>query len=182
MVCKYIVKGFPNSPFGIGKSRPFRICAVTHQGQHALLSDFPKPLQVNGVPKYRRIIYLKVPGMHHDPCRGINCQRGSVLDAVVRLYKFHAEAAKVDMLPILHYLALHLRKHVVLPQLIVNNAYRQLCGINRHIDVPQYIRDCADMVLMAMGNEKPFHFFNVVFQIRRVWNYQVNAQHVIFWE
>ena len=67
MVGKNIVKCLPHCPLRIGEPRAFCISAVTHQRQYAFFADFPKTLQINGVPKHRRIIHFKVPGMHHNP-------------------------------------------------------------------------------------------------------------------
>ena len=50
------------------KSRPLRVRAVAHQGQHTFLSDLGKTLQINGITEYRRVIYLEIARM--NDCSG----------------------------------------------------------------------------------------------------------------
>ena len=66
------------------------------------------------------------------------------------------------MLPILYYFAFHLCKEIMLPQLIFNNSYGQLRSINGYVNLPKYIGNGSDMILMAMGNEKSLYFVNIV--------------------
>ena len=66
---KYIVKGLTHGALRHGKSLTLRIGTVAHECQYAFLSDLRKPLQVNGISKYRCIVHLKVACVHHDPCR-----------------------------------------------------------------------------------------------------------------
>ncbi len=180
VIRKNIVKGLSHRAFRIGKARPFRIGAVTHQRQHALLADFAKPLQVNGIAEYRRVVHLKVSRMHHNSCRRIDGQGRSVLNTVIGPDKFHPETAQIDMLSVFYHLTLYFGKHIMLPQLIIYNTDGQLCCINGHVNIPQNIRNGPDMVFMAMGNKKSFYFLDIILQIGNIRNYQVNTQHIIF--
>ena len=69
MLCKYIVKGPSNRALGHGKSLALRIGTVAHKCQYTFLSDFRKPLQINGVSEHRCIVHFEVTGMHHDSRR-----------------------------------------------------------------------------------------------------------------
>ena len=45
---------------------------------------------------------------------------------------------------------------------MLNQGNGQLCAVYRHIDLLQDIRQGADMVLMAMGNNEALHLVNVL--------------------
>ena len=114
VLCKYIVKGLSNRALRHGKSLALRIGTVTHQCQYTLLSDFRKPLQVNGISEYRSIVHFKVTGVHHDSRRGIDRQCGRILDAVVCLDKFYTKAAQINGLSMFDHFSLGTSEQIVL--------------------------------------------------------------------
>ena len=114
MLCEDVVKGNAHGPLRLGKSFSLRVGTVGHKGENAFLSDLGKPLQINGVAEYRRVIYLKVSGMNHHARRRIDSKRGSVLDTVVCLDKLNPELAQINGLSVLHDLALCTAQKIVL--------------------------------------------------------------------
>ena len=100
------VKCLSHRTLGHGESGTDGIGTVCHQGQHALLAQLRKALQVNGIPKHRRVVNLKVSCVQHGSHRCKYGQGGCVLDAVVCLHEFHSEASQVHGLSVLHHLAL----------------------------------------------------------------------------
>ena len=99
---KKIVKNMTNCTLRHGKARTFRICRIAHKGKNAFPSDFRKPLQINGISKYRSIIHLKVSCVHHDSHRRINSQCRGILDTMVRLNKFNCKVTKIDHLTVFY--------------------------------------------------------------------------------
>ena len=179
MVGHDIVKYLAHSTLGHGEARPLRIGAVAHQGQYALLADLAEALQIDGVAEYRRVIHLEVSGVHDDACRRIDRQRGRVHDTVVGLDELDPEGTQVDGLAVLNHLSLHMVQHVVLLQLVLNQADGQLGGVNRYVDILQYIGQRADMILVSMGDDKALYLLNVLLQIAHIRDNQVDTQHVV---
>ena len=103
----------PHRALGHGKSFALRVGAVAHQGQYPLLSDLRKSLQIDGVPKHRRVIHFKIACVHHDPRRRVDGQGGRILDAMVRLYELHSKIPQVDHLAVSDHLALHRAQQAV---------------------------------------------------------------------
>ena len=120
--------------------------------------------------------------MHHDARRTVNRESGSVHDAVVRLDKLDTESAQIDGLSVLDHLSLHPVQKLVLPQLVLDQPYGQLRGVNRHIDLFEHIGKRTDMILMSMGNNKALHLLNIFLQIGDVRDNKIDAQHVILRE
>ena len=103
---KNIVKSLAHGPLRHGKPFSFCIGTVAHQGQHTLLADLRKSLEINGISEYRSIIHLKIPCMDHCSRRGIDRQGRSVLNTVVRLDEFDPEAAQINRLSVLDHFSL----------------------------------------------------------------------------
>ena len=179
MFRKYIVKGLSNRALRHGKSLALRIGTVAHQCQYTFLSDFRKPLQVNGISEYRRVVHFKVTGMHHDSRWGIDRQRGRILDAVVCLDKFYTKAAQINGLSMFDHFSLGASEQIVLFKFVFDQSDRKLCCVNGYIDLLHHIRKCTDMVLMAMGDNESFDFVNIVLQISDVRYHKVNSQHIV---
>ena len=64
-------------------------------------------------------------------------------------------------------------------QLVGDQRKGQLRGIDRHVHFFQYIRQRADMVLMAVGDHKPLHLGNILLQIGNVRDHKIDTQHVV---
>ena len=67
----------------------------------------------------------------------------------------------------------------MLLKFVLNNSHGQLGCINRGINIPQHIGQGSDVILMSMSNNKPFHFFNIIFKIGHIGNHQINPQHIV---
>ena len=98
---------------------------------------------------------------------------------MVRLDKLDPERPQIDGLAVLNHLALHMVQHVVLFELMLDQTDGQLRGIDRHIDFLQNIGQCADVILMSMGDHKALYLVDVLFQIAHIRDDQVDPQHVI---
>ena len=132
---KYRVKCFPHRALRHSKARFQYIGTVAHQGQHTLLSQLAKACQINRITKDRCIIHFKVACMHDHTGGCIDCQGGRIRDTVVCADKFNAQVPQIDILPICDNLSLHTIDQVVLLQFILNDSHRQLCSIDRNIQL-----------------------------------------------
>ena len=93
--------------------------------------------------------------------------------------KLHLEAAQLDRIARTHMVELDLLGHLMLGELCLDDAAGQARGIDRCIALAQDIRDCADVVLMAMRNDIAAQLVQVALEIGGVRDHQVNAQHII---
>ena len=100
IVCENLIKGLTDRLLRHGKSRALSVRTVAHQRQHTFSSDLTETLQIDGISEYRCVIHLEVSGVHNNTCRGVDCERRRILNTVVRLDEFHAEAAEIDMLSV----------------------------------------------------------------------------------
>ena len=99
--------------------------------------------------------------MENDTRRCIDCQSGGARYTVVRLYKFHTHLSKINLAALFHHSVLCLFHQFRFLQLMFNKPHGKPCGIDRYIDLRQDIRQCADVVFMAVGDHKPFHLLFV---------------------
>ena len=182
MLRKNVVKGNAHRSLRLGKSLALRIGTVAHQSQHAFFADLCKSLKINGVSEYRRVIHLKVSGVNHDPCRRIDGKSRRILDAVVGLDKLNPEMSQIDGLPVAHHFSPGAAQKIVFRQFPFNDTHGQLGRVNGQVHFPQYIRQRSDMVLMAVGDHKPFYLLNIVLQIGHVRDHKVDSQHILLRE
>ena len=70
----------------------------------------------------------------------------------------------------------------MLSQFLFDNTHSKLCRIDWQVNFFQYIRQCANVVFVSMGDHKALNFLNVVFQISNIWDYQINSQHIVLRE
>ena len=179
MLLKQGVEGMPHRPLGGCETGTLRVGGVAHQGQNPLLAQLRQPLQVDGVSKYRCVVYLEVSRMHHHAGRGIDCQRRRVHDAVVGLDELHTKLPHIDGLAEFDYLPLGGFHQIMFLQLVLNDTHGKPCGVHRHIDILQHIGQSADMVLVPMGDHKALDSVDIVLQIGDVRNHKVYPQHIV---
>ena len=130
-----------DGPFGGRVARPLRVGGIRQQRQHALFADLRKALQINRITEDRGVIHLEIPGVHDDADRCVDGQRRRIHDRMIRADEFDMEIAERDRGTEAHDLALHDIQHVVLFQLVLDQAHRQARRIDRNIDVPENIRE-----------------------------------------
>ena len=117
--------------------------------------------------------------MHHNTGRGINGQCCGIYDTVIRLDEFHTEIAQIDGLTELHYFTLGLLHEIVLGQLVLDNTHGQAGSVDGNINIPQHIRQCSDMILMSVGDDKTLYLVDIVLQISHIRDDQIDSQHII---
>ena len=98
---------------------------------------------------------------------------------MIRLNEFDLNFPKIDRVPELYDLAWYSLEHIVLFEFVLDQSHGQLRRVNRYINLAEYIRNSAYVVLMPVSNHKTFDFAVVLFQIGRVRKNKVNAKHVV---
>ena len=116
-----------------------------------------------------------------DDCPGRAGDREchSILNRVIGLDELHPELPKIDRLTRVNNLPLCRPDQIMLRQLQLYQSHRQLCRINRDIQLLQDIRECPDVIFMSVCEYEALHFCCIVKQIGDIRYTQINAVHII---
>ena len=98
---------------------------------------------------------------------------------MVHVNGLHGKAAQTDLLPGADLVEFGAGSQAVLLQLVAHQADGQLGGIDGNIELPQKIRQAADVVLVTVGDEQALDAILVFQHIGEIRNDQVNAEHVV---
>ena len=83
---------------------------------------------------------------------------------MVCLDKFDTESSQVDGLSVTDHLSFHASGQIVFLQLVVDQTDGKLGAIHRRIQLFEDIGKCSDMILVTMGDHKPFYLIHIVFR------------------
>ena len=113
--------------------------------------------------------------MHHDSRRGIDRKRRSVHDTVICLDIFDPELSQINGLSEFDHLTLCDLEQIMLLQLILNNAHRQLGRIDRDIQLLEHIGQRTDMILMSVRDHKGLYLVLILLQISNIGNDHIDS-------
>ena len=68
----------------------------------------------------------------------------------------------------------------MLLELLFDEGHRQLGRVDRRAQLLEHVRDRPDVILMAVGDDKAFHFVGVLLEIRDVGTDKIDPEHVVF--
>ena len=159
--------------------RALRVGGVAHEGQDARVAELGEALQVDGIPVDRGVVDLEVSRVHDRARRGGDRQGSRIHDGVVGLDELHIELAELHDVPEGDDVPLRIVQQVVLAELVLDDAHGQAGAVDGHIDLLEDIGEGADVVLVAVGDHKGPDLVDILLQVGRVRNDQVNSQHVI---
>ena len=69
-----------------------------------------------------------------------------------------------------------------LVQLVLDQSDGEPGAVNRGLQLLQGKGQGADMILMAVGDQKSPELFRVLFQIGHIRDHQIDARHIVVWE
>ena len=164
-----------------GVAGPLHIGGVAQQSQDALLAQLAQTAQIGDALRGGGVD-LEVTGHHHGAHRGLDGEGHGVGDGVVHVDEFYLEAPGLDHLAGLMGEHLHLAGQVKFVQLPLHQADGQPRAVDGHFDILHQVGNAADMILVAVGQEKTPQFVLVLYQIGGVGNDRVNAVHIVFRE
>ena len=173
------VEGPAHRPLRHGKAGTDRVGAVAEQRQHAVSAQLRHSLQIRRLAEHRRIVYLEISGVEDDSRRAEDRQGGAVGDGMVRLDEFHVEVPQRDRVAVLHHEQLRGIRDLVFLQLPADEGDGKPRRIDRHVQLLQDIGQCADMVLVSVGDDKALHLGRVVLQIGNVRDDAVYTRHIL---
>ena len=73
-------------------------------------------------------------------------------------------------------------QQAMLIQLVFDQADGQACGVHRHGALAQKIRQAADMVFVAVGDDHALDLFTVLLDKSEIGDHQINAVHILIGE
>ena len=117
--------------------------------------------------------------MHNCSRRAVYRKSRCILNAVICLNKLHLKHAKLHYISVFDNIAFCRIKQVVLPHFMLNKRHGQGGCIDRNIDIADHKRQCADMILMTVCDDKTFYTIYIVFQISDIRNDKINSEHII---
>ena len=127
----------------------------------------------------RRVVDLKVAGMDDHAGWRSDRKRGRIRDAVVRADEFHLEIPRLHNVAVRHDMPFGTVRQAVLRQLFIDDRHREPRGVDRDVQLRQDVRQRADVVLMAVSNEKTADTFPVPDKIGHVRYDQVHPRHIL---
>ena len=117
--------------------------------------------------------------MDTDPHGGVDGEGHGVGDGMVDVDELHSEGACFDLVPGGTGVDLGLFQQAVLLQLQLHQTGGHAGGVDRRLDVPEDIGQCADVVFVAVGEENTSDFFPVLHQVADVRDDHVDAIHIV---
>ena len=166
-------------PLRHGEALPDRVRRLAEKRENPLLPELRHALQVRRLAEHRGVVDLEVPGVEDDARRAEDRERRAVGNRVVRLDELHVEVPERHRVPVLHDEELRRVGEPVLLKLVLNQRDREARRVHRHIQILQNVRERADVVLVAVGDDEALHLRPVVLQVRHIRDDAVDPQHVL---
>ena len=167
-----------NLLLGGGKARALRVGGVAQQGQHAALTVLCQGGQVGDAAGQRGIVNFEVAGLDDGARRAVDGKGHRVRDGVIHMDGLDGKAAQLDLLLRGDLHELGAARQTELLQLVFDEAAGQAGAIDGQVDLLQQIRDTANVVLVAMGNEQALDLILVLHHEGEVRDDHVHAVHV----
>ena len=98
---------------------------------------------------------------------------------MIGMNQLNVKAAQLDVIACLDAVDLDLLGHAVLLKLGTQDTCHQTRAIDRNIQLFEHIRQCTDVILMAVRDDNAAHLVLVPAQIRDIRNDQIDAQQII---
>ena len=115
----------------------------------------------------------------HERAAGCFDSKGNrVRNGVVDVDKPDFHAAERDRAAGVDDMQLDLVHQAVLTQLVFDQAERQRCAVERHIDLGEQKRQTADVVLMTVGQYDTAHALHILLNVAEIGDHQIHAEHI----
>jgi len=118
--------------------------------------------------------------MDDDTGRAIDGESQRIRNRVVDMDRFDREAAERDLLARADLVEDGAGRQAMLFEFILDKADREPCGVNRHIEFFQQIRQAADVILVSVGDEQTLDTVFVLKHIGEVRDDKIDTEHIIF--
>ena len=178
-VLEHVGHGFADVALGLGEARHLDVRGLAHEEQHALAANLRDALQVHDVAADGRIVDLEVAGVHDGADRRADGEHERIRDGVVHVDEFHGEAARADHLARLHgaqRAALGQARDAVV-ELVLEQLHGHFAAVDGRLELAHQVRQAADVVLMAVGDEDAAHAVAVLQHIGEIRDDRVDARH-----
>ena len=172
-------KALANHFFGRGKTGALHVGGIGTQSQNALLAQFAKASQIDDLAVDGRGVDLEVAGVNHGAHFGVDGKGHGVGDGVVYVDELHGKLACADRVACVHGDEFGGLGQAVFLQLQADQACGKAGAVDGHVDLTQNVRDCADVVLVTMGDKQTLDAALILNQIADIGDNTVDTVHVI---
>ena len=152
--------------------------ALREQREHTLVAESRKAVEVGHPALDGGVVDLEVAGVDDHTRRSVHRDGDSVRDAVVDVDQLDVKAAELYMPAGVHLDERRGRGETVLLQFVLDQTDGQRGAVDRHVHLREQIRDAADMVLMAVGDDHAADAVAVLLQIGEIRDDQIDAEHI----
>ena len=167
-------------PLGQGESLGPHVGGIRKHELHARLREFLERAQISGMTAQRVAIDLEIAGVYHPARRGLDTQAESLDNGMADREKIEPKIAEQHTVIRPHGPQVGPPVQVVLLELVFHQPKGKFRTVNRHVQVLQKPRQCANMILMAVGQDDAVKAFLVPKDEIKTGNYHVNPEMIIF--
>ena len=155
---------------GGGEAGTLRVGGVAQQSQHTLLAVLRQSSKVGGAAGQRGVVDLEVAGLDDGASRAVDGKGHRIRDGVVHMDGLNGKAAQLDLLSggDLHELGPACQTELL--QLVADQAAGQAGAIDGQVKFLQQIRDAADVVFVAVGDEQALDLILVLHHKSEIWD------------
>ena len=167
---------------GGGKAGALGVSGIAQQRQHAFFAVARKGIQIGHAACQRGVVHLKVAGLNHHARRAVDGKGHGIGNGVVYMNGLNGKAAQAEFFVAANFDQLGRGQQAMLIQLVFDQADGQACGVHRHGALAQKIRQAADMVFVAVGDDHALDLFTVLLDKSEIGDHQINAVHILVGE
>ena len=176
------VERLADPPLRPGEPFHLRVRAVREEGQDPLVAVEGERLEVEAPGIDRGLIDLEIAGVDQRPGGRPDRQGQRGRDAVGHLDELDAEGAERHLVPRADALQLSLVRQSVLPELASREAEREVGAVDRHAHLVVEIRQGADVVLVAVGQDDRPDLVLVLQEVTEIRDHDVDAVDLLLGE
>ena len=158
-----------------------RIRRIRHEHEDAAVAEVGEAAEVRHLAVNRRVVELEVARVHDHADRRLDGEADGVRDRVIDADEADTEAADIDDVA-LHDRVQVARVNAVLLEAALEDAERQARAVDRHIDFLEDVRQCADVILVAVRQHDGLDLILVLDEVADVRDDEVDAEHVLIRE
>jgi len=135
--------------------------------------------QVDRLPVERRVVDLKVAGMHDQPRRRVDGVADRVGNGVVHVEGLRRDRAEREAIPRLHGMQRHFLGEAARPEAPLDQPARQRRGVDRRRNGCQQVGQRPDVILVAVREQNATHLVPALHEVGKVGDHKVDPRHVI---
>src|SRR5229473_3261594 len=171
-----------NRTFRRREARTLHVRGIAEEREHAFVAVLCERVKIERRAANRRLINLEIARVNDHAERRADRQRNAVHGAVRHGNKFNLERANLHQPAGNHFAQRRGFQQSRFIQAFFHQRQRESGSIHGNIEVAQNVRQCADVIFMAVRQHDRAYLRAILLQIRNVRYYQIDAQQFRFWK